>query len=349
MHLEIQREQLEYLMKVVKVFKTKCKTKSTVLYLVFKDDCSEFIYSSEGFFIKLKVDYVAEFKGKFSLDLGFIANILTLFDNKDIIEIDFRDKLIVAHQKDTTLKGQVAGSPNYESFIIDESQLEEVPIPFTLSNKLLALNLEELGITAKDPYVHLYNVKKDKLIKMSSFCALIQTLDNLAQCETTLTQDVLSVCSVIDGDVQYFKYYNSFYIKGDEIEVKMPLANIQFPSLDIIINKVKSGCENFLLKSADMLDICEKCCNLNLDKKVNRTDVVFKGGFIMYSYNNILTGSVESGLDIDWKMSFNPLLMRSILKYIDEECVIVSKNNDTRTILISNLSKTTTFMLALCK
>lgn len=348
MHLEIAKKDLQYLMNIVRVFRTKCKTKRTALCITFEEDCSEFVYSSEGFFIKYKYPYVAEFKGRYSIDLGFIKNILSLFDD-NILELDFRDKLIVAHQNNTTLKGQVAGQPNCDTLIINEDELEEIPIEFKLSNKLLTLDLEEMGFENRDPYKHLYNVNKDKLIKMSSFCALFQTLDKVAEGEVTLTQDILSVCSVVNDNAHYFKYGNGFYIRDDNLEIKMPIANVRFPNLTPIIDKVKENSEQFFVKSADLLDICNKCCNLNLEKKTNRTDIVFKDGLMMYSYNGILSGSVESGLNIDYKMCFNPLLMRGILKYINEECIIICKNNKANTILIHNIDKTITFMLALCK
>lgn len=348
MHLEIEKSELSYLMGVVRVFRTKCRTKGTALYLCFKDDCSELAYSSEGFFVRLKSCYVSEFRGEYGISLDFIKNILSLFDD-GIIEIDFRDSLIVAHQGDTTLKGESINKPHCDIPIISEGELEEIPLQLTLSNKLLTLNLEEMNITVKDPYVHLYNINGDRLVKMSSFCALLQHLDKVAQCEATLTQDILNVCSIVSDCAQYFRYRNSFYIRDEKLELKMPLANIRFPTLDIIINKVKNGGEYFLIKSNTLLDICDKCCNLSLEKKIDRVDMVFKDNLIMYSYNNVLSGSAESGLTLEWKMSFNPLLMRNILKYINEECVTICRNVNTNTILVSNLDKTTTFMLALCR
>lgn len=348
MHLEVQKEQLEYLMRVIRVFKTKCKAKSTALYLAFKDDCSEFTYSSESFFVKLKLDYIAEFKGEYGLELDFVKNVLALFDD-DLIEIDFQDALVVAHQEGTTLKGQATKSPKYDSLRIDENELREVFLEFDLSNKLLALDLEELGLNCKDPYAHLYNVSKDKIIKMSSFCALMQTLEKPTTQNVTLTQDVLSMCSIVGSDARFFKYLNSFYIRDINLEVKMPLANVRFPSLEPIIERIKVGGECFLVEAGVLLDICDKCCNLDLKKKINRVDVVLKNDLIMYSYNTILTGSSQLETTLEWKASFNPLLMRSLLKYIDEDYVTICKNNNANAILVYNENKSTIFMLALCK
>lgn len=348
MHLEITKENLQYVMNVLRIFKAKCKTKSTALYIIFQQDCSKLIYSSEGFFLKFTCDYISEFTGEYSVDIEFVKNLLNLFTD-GIIEIDFRDQLIVARQGDVTFKGTVLGRPKYDYFNIKEEELEELPLELSLSNKLLSLNLEEMGFESRDPYMHLYNINKNHLIKMSSFCALFQTLEEEAPCEATLTQDILSICSVVSDTAKYYKYNNNFYICDDKLEIKAPLANLKFPSLDIIINKIKQDSETFIVKSADLLDMCEKCYVLNLPNKINRLDIVFKNGLIMYSYNKVLSGSVESGLDIDYKMSFNPLLMRGILKYINEECIKIRKNKLTNSILIYNLDETIMFMLALCR
>lgn len=348
MHLEIAVEELHYVANLIKVFKARYKSKNTAICMAFKDDCTELAYSSENFFIRFRHPYIAEFKGKYNVDLDFIRNILALYKD-GIVELDFQDRMVTAHQEGTLLKGSVMINSGYNSFVVKEEELEEIPIEFTLSKKLLTLDLEELGFEKKDPYSHLYNVSKDKLIKMSSFCALFQTLEKPAQQDVTLTQDILSICALVRDGAQFFKYGNSFYIKDEELDIRMPLANIKFPSLDAIVNKVANGCEKFLVKTADWLDVCEKCCNLNVENKVNRVDFVFKDNLIMYSYNTILTGSMESGLSMNYKMSFNPLLMRGVLKYINEECVTICKNKNTNTILIHNEDKTVTFMLALCR
>lgn len=298
--------------------------------------------------MRLKYQYIAEFKGEYNVDLDFIRNILVLFKD-GTVEIDFQDTRITAHQDDTLLKGAILSKATSNSFIVNESELEELPLEFTLSKKLLTLDLEEIGFENKDPYSHLYHVSKDKLIKMSSFCALFQTLDKPAQQEVTVTQDILSICSTVSDNAQFFRYNNSFYIKDEDLEVRMPLANIKFPSLDAIVNKVANGCEKFLIKTSDWIDMCDKCCNLSLDKKINRVDTTFKDGLVMYSYNTILSGSFESGLQLDWKASFNPLLMRGVLKYISEDYVTICRNKNANTILIHNEDKTIMFMLALCR
>lgn len=347
MHLEIDRSELQYIMNIVRVFKSKCKTQSTAIYISFEEDCSQIIYASESSFLKYKCRYISDYKGKYCLSLDFVKNILNVF-NDGVIEIDFRDKIIIVHQNDITLKGQIYSKGEYNIHKIDESELEEIPLRLTLSNKLLNLNLEELGIVAKDPYTNLYNISKDRLIKMSSFCALLQTLERESQGEVTLTQDILSICSVVGDEVEYYKHHNAFYIKNEDIEIRVPLSNVRFPNLNIIIDKIKTGGQYFLLKATDMLDICERCHALSLEKKINRIDVVFKDGLMMFSYNGILTGSVESGLSLDWKMSFNPLLMRGILKYINEDVVTVCKNGNNA-ILIYNEDRTIVFMLSLCR
>ena len=348
MILQIEKRELQYIMSIIRVFKSKCKTKSPVLYISFTDSCTQLIYTSEGYFLKYRCQYISQFKGEYCIALDFVKNIINIF-NDGIIEINFRDKLVVANQNDITFKGQVMGEARYILHQVKESELEEIPIQLTLSNRLLNLNLEELGIDAKDPYTNLYNISKDKLIKMSSFCALLQNLNKESEGEVTLTQDILSICSVVGEDVEYYKHYNAFYIRNGDIEIRAPLSNVRFPNLDIIINKVKTGGENFLLKAKDMLAICEKCHALDLEKKVNRIDVVFKNGLMMFSYNGVLTGSVESGLTLDWKMSFNPLLMRGILKYINEDIVTVCKSSSGNVILIYNEDKSITFMLSLCR
>lgn len=349
MHLEIQKEELSYILNIVRMFQLKCKAKSTVICIVFSSTETQFIYSSESFFVKYKYNCDNQFVGEYSVSLDFMKNVSNLFTQQELIEIDFRDKLIVAHQGDTTLKGQVAGRCNYDKLKIDDKQLEEIPIKIDISNKLLNLNLEESGFEDKDPYSHLYNIDNMHLVKMTSFCALMQVLPKPSNCNITLNQDVLSVCSIMRDDVTYYKYINSFYIRSNNIEVKMPLINRKFPNLQPIINNTKNGGQNFLMKSSTMLDICEKCCNLNIPHKINRVDIVFKDGLIMYSYNGILTGSVESGNTFEWKMSFNPLLMRGILKYINCDIVTVCRKENSNNILIFNEDKSITFMLALCR
>ena len=346
MHLEIQKSDLEYLLKIIRIFKLKCKAKSTLLTLIFEEDGTNLIYSSESFFLKFKHPYVAEFKGQYGVGIEFIKNIVTLFDD-DIVEIDFQDNIVIAHQDNITLKGSITKGRD-DSININEEELEEMPLEFALSNKLLALDVEEMGFESKDPYRQLYHISGDKLVKMSSFCALMQTLEEEAQCEATLTQDILSMCAIVRDTAQFYRYQNSFYICDREFEIKMPLANIKFPPLNKIIDNIKQGSESFMIKTAHLLDICEKCCNFSLEKKINRVNTLFKDGLIMYDYNGVLTGSVESGLAIEWKASFNPLLMRSILKYINEECVIICKNQGNN-IIIHNIDDTIMFMLALCR
>lgn len=349
MHLEIQKEDLSYILSIVRMFQSKCRTKTTVLSIVFTSTETQFIYSSESFFVKYKYASDNQFVGQYSVGLDYLKNISALFTGSEIIEIDFRDKIIIANQGSSTLKGQVAGRCNHDKLIVDEKQLEEIPIKIDISNKLLNLNLEESGFEDKDPYSHLYNINGMHLIKMTSFCALMQVLPKESDCNVTLTQDILSICSIMRDDVTYYKYGNSFYIRSSNIELRMPLSNRKFPNLEPIINNTQNGGQNFLMKSSTMLDICDKCCNLNIPHKINRVDLVFKDGLIMYSYNGILTGSVESGNTLQWKASFNPLLMRGILRYINTDIVTVRKKDGSNNILIFNEDKSIMFMLALCR
>lgn len=344
MHLEIEYSELQYIMDIVRVFRNKCKTKSTVIYIIFNDNNTEFVYSSESLFLKYKHQFISPYKGEYSLSIDFIKNILKLF-NDGVIEIDFRDKLITAFQNDTLYKGQTCGRVAYDSFKIDRDSLEEIPLKLQLSNKLLNLDLEEMGFENKDPYIHLYNINNNCLIKMSSFCALLQTLEKESPCNVTLTQDILNVCSVVRDNVCYYKYNNSFYIEGDDIEVRLPLANKMFPNLSVIVNKIKQNSQCFLLKSDGLLDICEKACTLNLSKRV---DVTFKDGLMIYNHHGVLNGSIESGLELNWKMSFNPFLMRGIIKYINEECITICKSQ-ANSILVYNEDKSIMFILALCQ
>ena len=347
MHLDIKKNELEYLLKIIKLFISKCRAKSLTLFLSFSEEYTRLSYSSEDFFLIYKHPQIAEFKGSYGVSLDFIKNIVTIFDD-DIVEIDFQDSLVIAHQGDVTLKDNIMTTSKGDTFRINEDELEELPIEFNLSNKLLTLDVEEMGFENKDPYRQLYNISKDRLIKMSSFCALLQKLEKEAKCEMTLTQDILSMCSIMRNTAQYYKYQNSFYVRDEKLEIKMPLANVRFPAIDMVLNNIKKGSENLLIQSDGLLDICEKCCNLSLKNKLNRVDIMFNEGLMMYSYNNVLTGSISSGLDIEWKASFNPLLMRGILKYINEECVIICKNQGNN-IIIHNMDDTITFMLALCR
>ena len=344
MHLEIEYKELQYIMDIIRVFRNRCKTKGTAVYIVFHDVGTNFIYSSESLFLKYKHSFTSQYKGEFSMSIDFLKNVLRLF-KEGIVEIDFQDKIIIAHQNGATYKGQTFGKVVYNSFVINRDELKEIPLKLQLSNKLLNLDLEEMGFEDKDPYVHLYNINNDCLIKMSSFCALLQTLEKQSPCNVTLTQDILSICSIVRDNVRYYKYVNSFYIEGDDIEIRAPLANKTFPNLNVIIEKIKQDSQCFLLKSDDLLDICEKACVLNINKRV---DIVFKDGLMMYNHGGVLNGSVESGLTLDWKMSFNPFLMKGIIKYINEKCITIRKSK-ANSILVYNEDKSIMFMLALCR
>lgn len=343
MHLEIEASELQYVISIIKTLKVKCKTKDIVVYLLFKSEGTYFVYSSEGLSFRYKCNYISNYNGEFSLSLEFLRNTFNLF-NGGTISIDFRDNVVVAQQNNSFYKGVTCGRVAYNAFKIDVNEAEEIPLQLQLSNRLLNLDLEEMGFENKDPYIHLYNISGKHLIKMSSFCALLQTLNKEALCNAVLTQDILSICATTKGEVKYYKYRNGFYIIGDNIELRMPLSNKAFPNLNIIMNNIKNNSENLLLKTDGLLDICEKACILNLDK---RLDIEFRDGFMFYNHHNTLTGCIESGLSINWKMSFNPFLMKGILKYINEECIVICKNQGNN-ILISNYDKSIQFMLALC-
>jgi DNA polymerase III sliding clamp (beta) subunit (PCNA family) len=349
MHLEIQRDELIYVMSIIKAFKSKCKVKAPVVYIIFSLTETQFVFSAESFFVKYRYDVDNEFKGEFTVPLNFLENVCNLFTGDELIEIDFEDKIIISRQGGTTLKGQTAGRCVYDRLNVDVKQLEEIPLQIDISNKLLNLSLDVVGTAIHDPYAHLYNINQFHLIKMSSFCALMQVLPKESNCNVTLTQDILSICSLMRDDVTYYKYGNSFYIKSENIEARIPLANIRFPNLQPLISNTENGGQVFLLKSSLMLDICNKCCNLNIPNKIDRINIVFKDGLMMYDYNGVLTGSVESGLTLDWKAAINPLLMRGILRYINSEVVMVCKKDNCGNILIYNEDKSITFMLALCK